>query len=337
MKILFNTYLGAFYRPGGGEVVMLKLQRALIKRGHEVKLVNHHLDDLDEYDLIHEFSIVSWRKWLFYKMNDIRFVLTPTCWPRIEMTDLLKARLKYFLKGLFSKASKLERIQDYLSFPQLILPTTKLEQARMKKAYHTLSNQTFEVIPNGVDLPVDITNLKNKYERDYCLYVGTIAPNKNLLMAIKSSIQLGIELVVVGDFKQEYREYYDKCYSYKDKGIHFLGRVDDVVELASYYHYAKCTLVLSDFETCSLVALESGTYGTPVLITKYGGTKEVFKDHVTYCDGSNQAEVEDSLRSILKENRKNDTFREFVLMNYQWDVIAQKVEMLYQRVISKDA
>ena len=55
-KILFNTWAGAFFQKGGGEVQLLKSKAALEKKGFKVDLYDQWNPQLD-VDVFHQFSI----------------------------------------------------------------------------------------------------------------------------------------------------------------------------------------------------------------------------------------------------------------------------------------
>lgn len=324
MKILFNTYTMAFQHPGGGEVVILKLKQYLEELGHEVKLFDKWTDKISDYDIVHEFSLLEWEVWKDYKDMGKPLVLTPTAWPKNDIKTILKTKLK----SSFRK----HNLANFLKYPDLIVPTTGLEKDRIKNLY-SIKEEKFKVLYNGIDIPS--FEEKNRFveetgHSDYLLYVGSIAENKNLLTAIEVAKSTAQKLIIVGDMKVGHEDYYKKCKSHESDSIIFLGRVEQgSSKLTDIYRAAKCLLVLSDFETCSLVALEAGAVGTPVVITKHGGTQEVFKDHVSYVEPY----LEKDIVTALGELKDGEKFREFVLGNYTWKVIAERLAGYYKVLI----
>jgi glycosyltransferase involved in cell wall biosynthesis len=324
MKILFNTYTMAFQHPGGGEVVILKLKQYLEELGHEVKLFDKWTDKISDYDIIHEFSLLEWEIWKDYKDMGKPLVLTPTAWPRNDLATVLKTKIK----SSFRK----HNLANFLKYPDLIVPTTALERDRIKNLYG-VKEEKFKVLYNGIDIPS--YEEKNQFveetgNSDYLLYVGSIAENKNLLTAIEVAKKTNHKLVIVGDHKVGHEDYYQKCKAHESDSIIFLGRVEQgSSQLTDIYRAAKCLLVLSDFETCSLVALEAGAVATPVIITKHGGTQEVFKDHVCFVEPYS---VDDVIRG-LDQLKDGDKFKDFVLGHYTWKVIAEKLAEYYKAFV----
>jgi len=322
MKILFNTYTMAFQHPGGGEIVILKLKEYLEKLGHEVKLFDKWNDKIEDYDVIHEFSLLEWEIWKDYKELGKPLVLTPTAWPRIDFKTKLKIKIKKQLSS--------HNLASFLNYPDIILPTTSIEKERLEELY-ALSDRSFQVLYNGID-KVQFDDLSFN-SSDYLLYVGSIAKNKNLLKAIQVANSTGNKLIIVGAAKPGHEDYYRECKKFESQNIIFYGPLKQgSQELYRLYKNAKCLLVLSEFETCSLVSMEAGSVGTPVILTKFGGTKEVFRDFVNYVDPDNHAEIVEAL-SHLKSGQH---LKAYIEENYYWENIAKKLERIYQDLLDKN-
>jgi len=314
----------AFQHPGGGEVVIQKLKQYLEKRGHEVKLFDKWNDKIKDFDIIHEFSLLEWEVWKDYKDMEKPLVLTPTAWPRTDF----KAVLKMKVKRTFRK----HNLANFLNYPDIILPTTNLEKNRIKNLYG-IDESRFNVLYNGIDDP-DISGenhfVKESGHSDYLLYVGSIAENKNLMTAIKVAQSLDQKLIIVGGVKPGHEKYFEKCRKYESDKIIFLGQLEQgSTKLIDIYRGAKCLLVLSDFETCSLVAMEAGAVGTPVIITKHGGTQEVFKTFVSYVEPYSEKEVSTAIEGL----KPGDQLKAFIKENYLWESIAEKLEKVYKSLL----
>ena len=60
IRTLFNTWSGAFFNSGGGEVQLLNTQRALVQKGANVQFYNMWEPQKD-FDILHQFSIETKR------------------------------------------------------------------------------------------------------------------------------------------------------------------------------------------------------------------------------------------------------------------------------------
>jgi len=334
MKILFNTYQYAFQNAGGGEIVLLKTKEYLEKRGHEVHLFDKWKHKIRDYDIVHDFSLLDWRAWDYYQAAGVPLVLTPTCWPAINFRARLSVRIKAFMRSLSYQSTHPETLYHHLRIPCKITPTSYLEKNRILKLYGSELKNKMTVIPNGIDRPnleTTTNSFQNKYGNSpYVLYVGSIAPNKNTQLAIKMAQACNIKIYLIGDASVGNKKYYEECLKLQNEKVQFLGRLPhDAQLLADAYRGAQVLLVPSHFETCSLVALEAGAFGTNVVLTKHGGTKEIFKDYVYYVEPADFQECCEQLTKALKETSKNTALQKFILENYTWDKIVESLEQVY--------
>lgn len=335
MKILFNTYPFAFQNPGGGEIIILKLKSALEKNGVKVDLFNQWSTKIINYDLIHHFSTLDYPVFKNYNDSQKPFVLTPTIWPRDSKIYIAKYKIKNMLKK-FINPSNFE-LSDALNLARVILPTTSIEMKRIKKHYNTTA--PMQVIANGVDTPVEYfleksnsPSISQSLKIDkYLLFVGNITRIKNLHSLITVCEKIKTHLIIVGTAKNDSIEYYNQCQILKGPYTHFVGKLpNDSVELHRLYAEASAVVVPSEFETCSLVGLEAGIRGKRLLITKNGGTREIFRDFATYFDPFNLDSIEMAIKSEELKSSYNENFAKFIKDNYSWDAIAKKTIKVYE-------
>lgn len=339
MKILFNTHPFAFQNPGGGEVIMEKLKEALHDRGHQVDFFSFRHSCITDYDIVHHFSAVDTLMWSYYKKVHIPFVLTPTYWPRSGALFRVNYKIKFFLKRLLGRHTG--DLAHLLQYADMITPTSDQEAIRLGKLFSIpLSKMT--VIPNGVSSR-DIGSksvFQGQFQLEkYSLFVGNISPVKNLHLLIEQFNQSGRTLVIVGDALSDTGDYLNQCKKMAQKNIIFLGRLplvsDEGVDIDDLYRHAQAVIIPSEFETCSLVALEAGIRGTPVLLTKNGGTKSIFADKLWYIDPARLEEVETLLQKIESGEFDQEALRQFIESEYSWESIAYQLEEVYNRVLKE--
>jgi glycosyltransferase involved in cell wall biosynthesis len=122
-----------------------------------------------------------------------------------------------------------------------------------------------------------------------------------------------------------------------DRKVHFTGYLGDA-EKSQAYHAADLVVIPSRQEAMSIVVLEAGITGTPVLITDQCGFDEV--EHIgggrvvsATVDG-----LKDGLLEILRDpgdlKSKGKKLKEYTLENYTWDAIIQKYIHLYHQLLS---
>lgn len=338
MKILFNTYSTAFQNPGGGEVIILKLKEYLEKKGHVVDLFNQWEHKIAEYDLVHEFSLLNWRNWNNYKLHKRPFVLTPTSWMRTSPSYKLKYYAKEKFKIMLSKNKSYPSLINEINLPDMICPTTKLESERLINFFGEQLSPKVKVIHNGIDVidasVVDTSEFIERFKpkENFLLFVGSIRPNKNVEVAIEMAKAAGRQIYIVGGVSEEFSEYSNKLKSYASEDVVFTGYIPGGSNLLlGAYKLASAIIIPSDFETCSLVGLEAGLFGTQSFITKHGGTKEIYKDYANYIDPENINECIDFITRAKIE--KNQELQHYIQQNYSWEKIADEYLSIYKKVL----
>ena len=88
----------------------------------------------------------------------------------------------------------------------------------------------------------------------------------------RNAVKMGIKLKIAGRPAGYYSEY-KKLKKLSDKGVEFLGYVDDN-EMAKLYASAKAFLALSEDEDFGITPVESMLAGTPVIAFRGGGYLE---------------------------------------------------------------
>lgn len=126
-----------------------------------------------------------------------------------------------------------------------------------------LGARSVRVIPNGVDVPAEVTPSD---EPPHLLYAGRLSEEKGILDLLEATA--GLPLVVVGDGPLR-------------------DRVPDAVgfvapeRLGAYYAAAAVVCVPSRREGYGIVAREAMAYGRPVVATSAGGLADAIEDDVT--------------------------------------------------------
>jgi glycosyltransferase involved in cell wall biosynthesis len=187
------------------------------------------------------------------------------------------------------------------------------------RSKHGLNNNPFIMFIGrlnsikGPDLLLDAFNkVKDKLQNYHLMFAG---PDGGMLSELKDMVEmLGI-----------------------NGKVHFAGYLGGA-EKSQAYHAAELVVIPSRQEAMSIVVLEAGITGTPVLITDQCGFDEV--EHIgggrvvpATVDG-----LKDGLLEILRDpgdlNSKGKKLKEYTIENYTWDAIIQKYIRLYHRLLS---
>ncbi|MBR2474579.1 MAG: glycosyltransferase family 4 protein [Clostridia bacterium] len=184
----------------------------------------------------------------------------------------------------------------------------------------------------GVDVPDESTlfDAKARYGLDdYIIYIGRIDESKGCgtlfkyFEEYKKRVGGDVKLVLVG------------------KSVMDIPKRDDIIPLGfvtdeekfSLIRDAKLLVLASEFESLSMVVLESMVYGRPVLVN---GKCMVLKGH---CHRSNAGlyfenyfEFEGALKYLLTHDaeceRMGENGKRYVNENYRWDVIVERIKGL---------
>ena len=187
----------------------------------------------------------------------------------------------------------------------------------------------------GVDLP-DLSNLPNarkklKFENDYILYIGRIDESKGCGTLFKYFIEYkkrnnnSLKLVLAGKSVMDIPKHED---------IVSLGFIDDDLKFALIKD-SKFLVLASEFESLSMVVLESMIMKKPVLVN---GRCEVLKGHCLRSRAGlyfkNYFEFEGSINYLLNNEKiysiMCENGKKYVDENYQWDKIIEKIRLMLE-------
>jgi glycosyltransferase involved in cell wall biosynthesis len=344
MKVAFYVYPVAFQSPGGGEIALLKTKEYLEKEGIKIKLFDPWHDKLKDFNILHTFGSVkdSLRMMEVAKTVGTKNVLSTICWYSLKaawgtypawnkrIPSLIRHVAKTALPNLPSERRKMMQVSD------LLLPNSKTEAHQLKR-YFGMPEKKISMIPNGVDPAFAEATpdfFIGKYGiQNFILIVGRIEPRKNQLNVIRALKGIKQDVVFIGDYVHDYKDYYDQCRKEASPNFHFLGPIPhDSGLLTSAYAACNTFLLATWLETPGLAALEAGLAGSKVVITNQGATEEYFKEFASYVSPDNLAEIREKTLQAF-EQPKDQKLKEHIRKNYLWPVVAQQIIREYKRLV----
>lgn len=205
-----------------------------------------------------------------------------------------------------------------------------------------------KIIPNGIDInnfpEVDVDKYKLKYNlpnAPFILFMGRLNPIKgpDLLLEAFIKIQehlLNYHLIFVGPDGGLLNELIQRS---KESGInnriHFLGFLDGMDKVAAYKS-STLLVVPSRQEAMSIVAIESGICGTPVLITDQCGFDEIKKIDPNWVVPASVSGLANGMMEVLKNidslNMKKNKIVNFVYDNYTWQSLIPTYINFYKNI-----
>lgn len=205
---------------------------------------------------------------------------------------------------------------------------TSEEKEIVEKMFDTARKPSV-ITGSGVDAPdeKELFNAKERYGlSDYILYAGRIDESKGCTTLFKYFTEYkrriggDLKLVLIGKSVMDIP---------KREDVVHLGFVSDT-EKFSLMKDSRLLVLASEFESLSMVVLESMFYGRPVLLN---GKCKVLKGHCVKSNAGlyfeNYFEFEGALNYLLSHPEQYEAMREngrrYVEENYRWEVIIERI------------
>jgi len=315
-NIVFNTWAGAFFQKGGGEVQLLKSKEALEKLGLNISMFD--LWNPQDADILHQFSIELGVEHVVKKYKELgkKIALSTIMWTPPPKDNYFFDRIKYLLDTsdvlLTNSDMESSRISEYFN-----VDIAKFHKTRNSIGEAYLSNADKNMF-------LDRYNIKD----DFVLSVANIDQRKNTFRLVQACKRLNIPLITVGHIKDS--DYYNSFCGEYEKYLH-LGPIEDEEMLKSAYSACALFALPSLCETPGIAALEAGSQGAKIVITQEGSALEYFLDYAAYVDPLNLESLIEGIRSKLSES-KTSTLSKLIRENYTWDQTAKEIVEAYKRI-----
>ena len=218
---------------------------------------------------------------------------------------------------------------------------------------HGIPSSSVTVIPNGVsreDFPaVDVAGFKRRHglpDAPIILFMGRLNPIKGpdlLLQAFLMARHSFPEHHLVfagpdGGMLANLREIVERAGV--SGSVHFLGYVGGADKSAAY-RMASLLVVPSRQEAMSIVAIEAGICGVPVLLTDQCGFGEIRSVDARLEVPASVAGIADGLTRLLAEpgilEKLSPAWSNFVARKYAWTSLAPEYIKLYQDILAGSA
>ena len=255
---------------------------------------------------------------------------------------------------LFGRSALLKRLYNLLVGEALIrnasawIAVTEGEFSHFEN--YGVHSSRVAVIPNGVsaqDFPV--TDKQVFLERHhlpdvpFILFMGRLNPIKGPDLLLRAYIQArknlpGYHLVLAGpDGGMLAGLVQEAVEAGVSEQVHFIGYVSGEDKSAAYRH-AHLLVVPSRQEAMSIVALEAGICGTPVLLTDQCGFSDVRQVDPRMEVAATVDGIASGLSSLLADattvKQISPAWKSFVEKRYTWSSIVEEYLKLYQNIIS---
>lgn len=226
---------------------------------------------------------------------------------------------------------------DQASDSDLIICRSKHESDRLTKGLG-VSPSKVEIVLNGTNPPVrtdpEVICKKFGLPREFILHVSAYTQaRKNTLRMAEAIGPTGLPLVIAGTKTDGPVLDALNNYAKRFKNIRLLGFLDKTT-LSGLYAGCKVFCLPSLHEGTGLVALDAGSFGSNVVITKNGGTLDYFGDMVEYVDPFDVDNIRGAVMNAWETKRSN-RLREHILQNLTWEKSAAGLISAYSRHLNK--
>jgi len=341
--VLLAGKLTALESPGGGEVQMLALHRALGSAGVCAGMWRPWEERLEEADCLHLFGSLPEHLPVVEaaRRQDVPVVLSTVAWfdlasywrqPRPALERLAACARFLARAGCPKLPSWRRRLYHAVD---LLMPNSNAEAEQLVR-YFGVPAERIHVVPNGADErfgradPEPFVRLVGA--RDFVLMAGRIEPRKNQLGVIRAMRGTRVPTVVVGDVVPGYEWYGDECRRAAGEHVRFVGRLDhDDPLLASAYAACGCLVLAGWYETPGLAALEAGMSGAPLVLPEGGSAREYFGRMAAYVKPGDLAGIRRAvLRALLRG--RSPALAEHVRESFSWAAAARATLEGYRKV-----
>lgn len=214
--------------------------------------------------------------------------------------------------------------------------------------YYPQLEKKSQVIYLGIDLPaiqpMEQSALQkwNLQPGAYFLYVGTLAPHKNLVPLISAFSILckqGYEgkLVLAGGRGWMYRGIFAEIERLKLQGKVIFTNYVTQQELETLYCFASCFISTSIYEGFGLPPLEAMIRGIPVIVSDIPVFHETVADCGLYCDPQNVGDIAQQMLAVLQNHELRKQFIEKgfgQVQQFSWQRAAKATWQFYQKLLN---
>ena len=253
------------------------------------------------------------------------------------------------------RSSLFKKIYNYLIGRRILRDASRcivisIDEIPYIKSFGVNENKIIH-ISNGINKEdysrYDVKEFKKKFDisdKDVILFVGRLNLIKGIDLLFDAFCDLAsqlpeYQLLIAGQDEGLRNELEAKVIRYSlEKQIKFLGFLDSK-QKSSAYRLSKLLVIPSRQEAMSIVVLEAGITGTPVLITNKCGFDEAESISGGMVVKATKDDIEKGLRSLLIDDANllemGENLKKHIQENYLWENIASKYYQVFDDVFNE--
>lgn len=261
--------------------------------------------------------------------------------------SLVNVIAKQRLKKIFDKISGYRLLRDAAR----LIALAPIEVQHYKNM--GVDKDNIDIVPNGIDL-AQFENLPKhgSFKKNHgltdknqvVLFLGRLHQSKGIDLLITAFAVLAKDfndarLVIAGpdDGYLSTLKSLTKEFELDDRVI-FAGGLYDNDKLAAYVD-ADVYVLTSSTEAFGVTILEAMACGTAVVVSEVCGIADVIKNKAGLVTPNNVESIRQALSTLLADEKMRHRLghdgRTLVWQNYSWSNIAQQMEQVYQKALTK--
>lgn len=342
MKIVFGNFMFGYLLYGGAEVQLERTKDALIQLGIDVRLFSQwDVNSLSDADILHWFHIDPYSNPVLRiaKQKGLKIVISSIYWPlKNALLETAWTRISSIPRRLGIPMISYKHLQrETLNFADMVVASSHTEASHLQRIFG-VPWKKLRVIPVGVSESFAEASkelfLKRYGFEDFIICVGRVEPRKNQLGLLRATKDLGVPVVIIGDYSVE-PEYYQRCLKVEHPNVYFLGRIEhNHPILKSAYAASRILAMPSTVEYPGLVAMEAALAGSRLVVTKFGNTKEYFGENAIYVNPYSVNSIKDGiLKAMELPDLKVTELKQVILEKFTWTRIAEILLDLYRELL----
>ena len=367
MKVLFHSRSNLFTAPGGDLIQMQKTKEYLEKLGIEVDISVAQNPDLNGYDLLHLFNLMSPQD-IYFPMKAARVKGIPIALSTIYglyteferkarggmfqhlarqlspyQIEYLKNSVRHIKEKRIDPGIKImwrkgfyPMLKEIAANTSVFLPNSDSEMLRVADELN-LTDYQYVSVPNAIDKQLFHENVQieaaHEKFRDSIVCVARIEGRKSTLNLVKAMEDLPYKLFLIGKASRNQGGYVEQVKKAAGKNVEFTGTVPHD-SLPGIYKAAKVHVLASWMETPGLSSLEAAAMGCNIVVTRKGDTYDYFGDHAFYCAPDSPESIREAIIKAYNAS-ENTELQQIIRQNYTWEKTAEKTLEGYQLALNK--
>jgi len=334
MKVLFNCHFPFMLAHGGAQIQIEQTMAALGKLGVSVEPLRWW-DDAQSGDVLHHFARIPTHLQRLAQESGMKVVMSAfmsglgarPAWKRLLQ--------KFVLRAVRPVAPRRLRDQfgwDSYRLLDAIIAMTPYE-ASLLTGIHNAPPSRVHVVPNGVE---DVFLKSRPAPRGkWLVCTASIIELKRVLELAQMAVRAETPVWIIGKAHSDADDYARSFLEYarqNSKLVRYEGPISDRERLAGIYREARGFVLLSQWESLSLSALEAAACRCPLLLSDLTWARDAFKDSAAYCPVNGS--LADSA-AVLQRFYEDAPNLEPPPLPLSWTEVAVQIKVVYESILKQ--